>query len=201
MARKWTNINLPGALHCCTGNVIHRIKIFRQKRCCLEFFRILKEQLQKWPAKLICYVVMPDHVHFIVNPRDGNIQGFCGALKSLTAKAIVDLTGDKRFIREKPDKDGSIHQFWQEGFKAFPLWSGWMIKQKINYIHNNPVRAGLCKSAKDYQWSSFRAYYFYSEEPLPVDHDWCWPEDGEKLKQAMKELGWPGHFKKDLEEE
>jgi len=60
MARKWTNLNLPGALHYCTGNVIHRIKIFRQKRCCLAFFNILKDQLKKWPAKLICYVVMPD---------------------------------------------------------------------------------------------------------------------------------------------
>jgi len=118
-------------------------------------------------------------------------------LKSLTAKAIVDLTGDKRFVREKPDDDGSIHQVWQESFKAFPLYSGWMIWQKMNYIHNNPVRAKLVRSAKDYNWSSFRAYYFDSQEPLPVDHDWWWPEDGEKLKEAMKKMGWAGHFRKD----
>ena len=110
-----------------------------------------------------------------------------------------DLTGDKRFVREKPDDDGSIHQVWQEGFKAFPLYSGWMIWQKMNYIYNNPVRARLVRSAKDYKWSSFRAYYFDSQEPLPVDHDWWWPEDGEKLKEAMKKMGWPGHFKKDPE--
>jgi len=89
MARKWTNLNLPGALHYVTGNVIDRIKIFRQKRCCLAFFKILSDLLRDWPAKLIAYVVMPDHVHFIVNPRDGNITGFCGALKSLTAKEVV----------------------------------------------------------------------------------------------------------------
>jgi hypothetical protein len=40
------------------------------------------------------------------------------ALKSLTAKAVVELTGEKRFLREKPDKEGSIHQVWQS-FKAF----------------------------------------------------------------------------------
>ena len=197
MARKWTNLNLPGALHYVTGNVIDRIKIFRQKRCCLAFFKILSDLLRDWPAKLIAYVVMPDHVHFIVNPRDGNITGFCGALKSLTAKALVRITGDKRFVREKPDDDGSIHHVWQEGFKAFPLYSGWMIWQKMNYIYNNPVRAKLVRSAKDYKWSSFRAYYFDSQEPLPVDHDWWWPEDGEKLKEAMKKMGWAGHFRKD----
>ena len=34
-----------------------------------------------------------------------------------------------------------------------------MIWQKINYIHRNPVKAGLVKSAKDYYWSSFRSFY------------------------------------------
>jgi len=85
---------------------------------------------------------------------------------------LHDLTGDKRFVREKPDDDGSIHQVWQEGFKAFPLYSGWMIWQKMNYIYNNPVRAKLARSAKDYKWSSFRAYYYDSQEPLPVHRDW-----------------------------
>ena len=197
MARKWSNLNLPGALQYVTGNVINRVPIFEQERCCLGFLEILKDRLEKWPAKLISYVIMPDHFHVIVNSRDGNIQGFCAALKSLTAKKVVELTGDERFLLEKPDKDGSIHQVWQESFKAFQLWSGWMIWQKINYIHNNPVRAKLVNSAKDYQWSSFRAFYFDSKEPLPVDPDWWWPEDGEKLKEAMKKMGWPGHYKKD----
>ena len=196
MARKWSNLNLPGVLHYVTGNVLHRIPVFKQDLCCLEFLKILKEQVDKWPSKLITYVIMPDHFHLIVNPQDGKIQGFCGALKSLTAKAIVDVTGDRRFILEKPDQDGSTHQVWQESFKAFPLWSGWMINQKINYIHNNPLKAKLVKSAKDYQWTSFRAFYLDSAEPLEVDHDWWWPDDGEKLNAATKKNGWPSHYRR-----
>jgi hypothetical protein len=64
-----------------------------------------------------------------------------------------------------------------------------MITQKINYIHANPVKAGFSKSAKDYPWSSFRA--FYGEEPDPllqVDKEWWWPDDIEKLNTAMAEL-------------
>ncbi len=68
-----------------------------------------------------------------------------------------------------------------------------MIWQKINYIHLNPVRAGLAASAKDYRWSSFRAFYFDSGEPLAVDHDWWWPDDSGKLSKAVKELGWRTH--------
>lgn len=45
--------------------------------------------LNDWPCKLIAYVLMPDHLHLIVNPKDGRIREFTGVLKSLSAKAIV----------------------------------------------------------------------------------------------------------------
>jgi len=160
VAKKWSNLNIPGALHYITGNVLHRIPIFKDEICCLGFLDDCGDLLKQWPCKLITYVVMPDHFHLIVNPRDGDIRGFAGALKSLAASTIIDLTGGECFLRQEPDDDGSIHQVWQESFKAFPLWSSWMIWQKINYIHNNPVKAGLVKSAKEYRWTGFRTFYF-----------------------------------------
>jgi REP element-mobilizing transposase RayT len=69
MARKWSNLNLPGALHYVTGIVVHRIPIFKQEKCCRGFLDVLKERLQKWPCRLITYVVMPDHFHLIVSAR------------------------------------------------------------------------------------------------------------------------------------
>ncbi len=188
MAKKWSNQNLPGALHYITGNVRHRVPIFKQEQCCQAFIEVCGELLRSWPSKLIVFVIMPDHFHLIVNPRGGDIQGFAGALKSLLAARIIAITYDKRFNLKTPDKDGSIHQVWQDSFKAFPLWSEWMIWQKINYIHANPVRARLVKSAKDYKWSSFRAFYSESNEPMAVDREWWWPEDAEKLLNASKAL-------------
>jgi hypothetical protein len=64
-----------------------------------------------------------------------------------------------------------------------------MVWQKINYIHANPVKAGLTKSAKDYRWSSFRSFYSQSADSLAVDHDWWWSDDAEKLSLAMKKMG------------
>ena len=191
MTKKWSNLNLPGALHYVTGNVLHRIPIFKQERCCKGFLEVCADLVRDWPCKVIAYVIMPDHFHLIANPGDGDIKGFAGAaLKSLAARKIIEITNDSRFLLREPDKDGSTHQVWQESFKALPLWSIWMIWQKINYIHNNPVKARLVDSAKDYRWTSFRAFYFNSDEPLTVDHDWWWPDDSEKLSKAMKELGW-----------
>jgi len=186
MAKKWSNVNLPGALHYVTGNVLHRIPIFKQDRCCEAFLRTCSALLHDWPCKLVAFALMPDHFHLILNPCDGDIKGFAGALKSIAAREIIAISDDKRFQR----RNGLTHKIWQESFKAMPLWSRWMIWQKINYIHANPVKARLVSSAQDYRWSSFRAFYFNSGEPLPVDHDWWWADDSEKLAKAIKELGW-----------
>jgi len=193
MARKWSNQNLSGALHFVTGNFLNRVPVFKQQLCCEAFIDILRTLLNEWPCKLIAYVLMPDHTHLIVNPKDGRIKEFTGKLKSLSARAIVQTA---RGIEFKFDREESSHLVWQESFKATPLWSAWMIWQKINYIHANPVKAGLMKSAKDYRWSSFRCFYSGAEVDLKVDQDWWWPDDSEKLSKAMKELGWRSYHKR-----
>lgn len=70
------NQNLPGALHLVTGNIIDRIPIFKEEHCCQTFVEDLRSQIIKWPAKLISWVLMPEHFHAIVNPQDGDIKGF-----------------------------------------------------------------------------------------------------------------------------
>jgi putative transposase len=192
MARKWSSLNLPGALHFVTGNFPDRTPVFNQEACCQSFIDILRTLLSEWPCKLIAYVLMPDHLHLMVNPRDGRIKEFTGKLKSLSAR---DITKTARGIDFKLDSEGSLH-VWQESFKATPLWSAWMIWQKINYIHANPVKAKLVSSAKDYPWSSFRAFYSGNANPLKGDQDWWWSDDSEKLSKAMKELGWRTYEKR-----
>lgn len=188
MARKWSNQNLAGALHFVTGNVIDRLPIFKRDNCCESFLKVFRDLLRDWPCKVIAYVLMPDHIHLIVNPKDGRIREFIGKLKGQSAMRIIEVAVDARF-KKGPDNDSEQH-VWQQSFKAQALWSSWMIWQKINYIHANPVKAGLVASARDYRWSSFRDFYSESGEPLPVDKEWWWPDDSRKLSEAVKELGW-----------
>ena len=154
MARKWSNLNIPGALHYVTGIVLNRQEVFRDPVCCRNFLDELQKLNKKWPSKLITYVLMPDHFHLIVNPRDGRIREFTGHLKAVAAKAIIKANTGFVFPKVKIG-----HQVWQESFKCVGLWSAFMIWQKINYIHNNPLKARLVKSAKDYYWSGFRSFY------------------------------------------
>jgi putative transposase len=187
VARKWSNRNLPGALHFLTGNTARRLPVFEQAACCYAFIDVLSNLREEWPFKLIAYVLMPDHIHLIVNPKGGRIRELAGALKSLAARRIIDEACGFSFLKETPDPDGSIHQVWQESFKALPLWSNWLIWQKINYIHNNPVKSGLVRSAADYRWSSFRSFYSDEVEPIKVDKEWWWPDDVQDLGRAAAE--------------
>ena len=182
MSKKWTNKNLPGALHFVTGNVLDRRPIFRQEKNCVAFLEELQGLRRSLECKLIAFVIMLDHFHLILNPRDGDIRSHTGILKSLSAKRIVSLYPTGTF----ETADGN--QVWQESFKSLALWSEWMIKQKTNYIHANPVRAGLVKTAADYRWSSFHAFYSNDvEDILMVDKEWWWPENVDKLRRAMGE--------------
>ena len=180
MAKKWSNKNLPGALHYVTGNVHNRRQIFRGGDACKIFLEELQSLRSAHYCKLIAFVLMPDHYHFILNPRNGNIQEATGVLKSFSAKRIVALAPAGSFWT------GAENQVWQESFKALPLWSIWMIWQKINYIHSNPIRAKLVRSTEDYRWSSFHAFYRNETEPLlQIDQDWWWPDDVDKLRKAI----------------
>ena len=60
------------------------------------------------------------------------------------------------------------HQVWERNSLGVPLWSQEVFLQKLEYIHNNPVRAGLCRYPEDYKYSSAR---FYEKN----ERDWDFP--------------------------
>lgn len=73
-----------------------------------------------------------------------------GKLKSQSSRSIIQAVPDISFVVGEDEDGQPIHRVWQQSFKAIPLWSTWMIWQKINYTHSNPVKARLVKSVGDY---------------------------------------------------
>ena len=57
------------------------------------------------------------------------------------------------------------HQVWERNSLGVPLWSPKVFNQKLEYIHNNPVRAGFCQYPEDYKYSSARFY-------MKNENDW-----------------------------
>ena len=62
---------------------------------------------------------------------------------------------------------------WQTEKNVLPIFSEGMFMEKVNYIHQNPVRAGLVEKATDYRWSSARIWQGrpMENEPLLMDKD------------------------------
>ena len=84
------------------------------------------------------YCLMPDHLHLIVAPRNGNL--------------IDPINGWKRYTGTRLRKDGLDGPFWQRGFYDHALRKEEDLRKAAEYIMHNPVRAGLVKNWKDYPY-------------------------------------------------
>lgn len=117
---------------------------------------------------LFAYVIMSNHVHLIAQSGNGDLSGFIRDFKSFTGKQfkieIDQLTESRRdwmkmvFEFHAKFKKKQDFQFWTHENHAEPIYSQKFIVQKINYIHNNPVKSGLVTRPEDYLYSSARNY-------------------------------------------
>lgn len=91
------------------------------------------------------YVIMPDHIHlFVRGDYNFRLGPWIGALKQALARAAT-------LSRAKG-------QIWEEGFFDHVLRSNESYSQKWNYVRENPVRAGLVKSAADWPYQGEIVY-------------------------------------------
>lgn len=120
--------------------------------------------LQKEKRILIySYVIMENHLHLIASSQD--LSKEIGDFKSFTARRIVDLYKEhnpqilkKLSMAKKSFKDDRDYQIWQEGFHPKEIQSEEMMRQKVEYIHFNPVRRGYIDEPEQWRYSSARSY-------------------------------------------
>jgi putative transposase len=119
----------------------------------------LKFCLEKTNSDIIGYVFMPTHIHLLILIEGKLLSSFIRDFKKFTAQQTL----------KHLQLDGKI---WQDRFDRVGIWSINLLKIKLDYIHNNPVKAGLTDSPENWYWSSAGDYYFNREGPLPVRTDW-----------------------------
>ena len=119
MAPKWSNKNLPGALHFVTGSFADKRPVFNRANACQSFVDVCANLKQEWPFKLIAYVLMRDHIHLIVNPRDGRIRELMGKLKSLSAREIIAALPDQSFVKIQENSPSRRFRYGKRASKPF----------------------------------------------------------------------------------
>ena len=112
-------------------------------------------------VKVNTFVIMHNHVHLIWQSLGENkIRDIEISFKKFTAKRFREqLLKEgklKNYIVNKPDRK---HQFWKRNSLSIELFTPSVFQQKLNYIHQNPVRSKLCVYPEEYYYSSAMFYF------------------------------------------
>ena len=119
--------------------------------------------------KIYGYVIMSNHVHLLVRSNNENLSGTLRDFKSFTSKEILKAIEVGPESRDKwmlaifknaaiKHKRNSDYQVWTHENHAVEIFSSKFVEQKLDYIHNNPVRAGIVIEPEHYLYSSARDY-------------------------------------------
>jgi putative transposase len=156
----------------------NRLPVFQKDAMKELLCRAVDEARKSAGFLLFAYVIMLDHLHLLTS-RPSTTSDVLRVLKGLTARRVIDylkannyLTSLAKLQHQQRERNHK-YSLWQTEKNVFPIFSEKMFMEKLNYIHQNPVRAGLVEQAIDYRWSSARIWQGCprQDEPLLLDKD------------------------------
>ena len=155
------------AVHYLTFAVVEWIDVFTRKDYCDIVVDSLNYCVKNKGMQIQSWIIMSNHMHLITSASEGfTLSGIIRDFKKHTSTTIVDtITKNTRESRrnwmlwifkragEKNSRNKG-YQFWQQDNHPVELSDIEMLKQKMDYIHQNPVRAGIVLEPEDYVYSS-----------------------------------------------
>jgi REP element-mobilizing transposase RayT len=130
-----------------TTSIADRKALLGAEKAARLFIRTLREVKQETDYHLFAFVVMPDHVHLVLRPPASHSLG----------QVIQLIKG--RFSRHYNEMTGRSGRLWQSRYHERALRSEGELLSAIEYVHGNPVAAGLASEASTYPWSSAGGNY------------------------------------------
>ena len=124
---------------------INQQQIFEEEEDNLKFLQILKECKELCGFRLLAYCLMGNHVHLLLKEGTEPLE-----------QVFKRIGG--RFVYWYNVKYQRVGHLFQDRFKSEPVDSDAYLLTVIRYIHQNPVKAGLCERPEDYPYSSWKEY-------------------------------------------
>jgi putative transposase len=157
-------------IHFVTFSCYKRQKYLQHERASRIVIENLGSRLAKHNGRCLGFVIMPDHVHALIwFPESGQLSPFMNKWKDQSSQALKDL-----YRVEFPSYWATIdvaEPVWQRRYYDYNVWTRQKVEEKLDYMHLNPVRAGLVDGAVDWPWSSARWYLKEKSVGLPIS----WP--------------------------
>lgn len=133
---------------------------------------------------LFAYVIMSNHIHLLDQSETGNLSDIICDFKNHTSKKYLEVVNDTNesrgdwmklvFEYHGKYKNKQTNQVWTHENHGEHIYSQKFIEQKVDYIHNNPVRAGIVSRPEDYLYSSASNYAELDSimEVIKIDFNW-----------------------------
>lgn len=115
-----------------------------------RFLHLLYEKAKDEDFTLYAYCLMSNHVHILLS---GEHEALGRLVKRINTSFVY-------YFNKKHDRVGHL---FHDRYKSQPIETDTHLLAAVRYIHNNPVKAGLCKEPCDYKWSSYRSYANYPQ--------------------------------------
>ena len=117
---------------------------------------------EKYNIKIIAYCIMNNHTHMLLESTD--LENLSKYMQSLNTRY-------GKYYNKKYKRVGYV---FRDRYKAEGIYSEEQLYNCINYIYNNPVKAGICKSAEEYSFSNYRKINIKSNKDyifIDIDED------------------------------
>jgi putative transposase len=122
----------------------------------------LKFLVEKERVRVYAFVIMNNHIHILWRIMDGHKrEDVQRDFLKFTAHKILRSLKDSNhplLSKLKVDAKDREYQVWERNSLSIEIWNEEIFYQKLNYIHQNPVKANLCNLPEDYEFSSAKYY-------------------------------------------
>jgi REP element-mobilizing transposase RayT len=161
---------MPGEAYFITTTVVDWIRLFSNPIHQNIIIESLIYCCKEKGLEIYAWCLMPSHLHMICKAKDDDIlANVMRDFKKFTSKKIIQLLQQEsneenaQALQKFAEACGHLkrrqeYKVWQNGYHAVLLRSNKFIYQKLNYIHNNPVKAGLVNRPEEFMYSSARNY-------------------------------------------
>ena len=164
MGRDRYVITEPDKPHFLTCTVVEWLPVFSRPEVVNILLNSWKYQREHEGLRLYGYVIMENHLHFIA--QADQLDRCLASFKSFTGRSIIRSLQEKQHeslltrlrSAKQPHKSDREYQFWQEGSHAELILSDEMMREKLEYLHANPVKRGYVDRAEQWRYSSARNY-------------------------------------------
>lgn len=163
-------INDQNAVYFLTFTVVDWVDVFTRREYKIVVAESLNYCIANKGLEVYAWCLMSNHLHLVCRATENyRISDIIRDFKKFTAKTILEIIETEPESRRdwmlyrfefagKFDNRISKYRFWQDTNHAIHLDHNELIDQKINYIHQNPVRAMIVERPEEYIYSSARDY-------------------------------------------